>query len=188
MEAIKVAAPEAGARPVHPRHHQERARRDRRRDGQHGGADRPVVRGQGGARLLDRALQRRRRADRPGHLPSAPHGRHAVCHRGGRAGLRRRHARGRRLRDERPLGWEHAPSRRGVRQARLHGRRPRRLRGGARPPDGHRRPGRGGQRERFDRDLPGRPSPSPGYVSTIPESRWRRSSGSSSATSGCRTS
>ena len=123
-----------------------------------------------------------------GHLPSAPHGRHAVCHRGGRAGLPRRHARGRRLRDERPLGREHAPSRRGVRQAGLHGRRPRRLRRGARPPDGHRRPGRGGQCERFDRDLPGGPSPSRRYVSTIPASRWRRSSGSSSAMSGCRTS
>ena len=55
-----------------------------RRDGADGVAHRALLRRQGGARFLDRAVPGRRRADRAGHLPAVPSRRHAV--RGARGG------------------------------------------------------------------------------------------------------
>ena len=71
------------ARSLRARADQECAGGARRRDGADGLPHRALVRGQGGARLLDRALPRRRPADRARDVPAVPSGRHAVRGEGG---------------------------------------------------------------------------------------------------------
>ena len=99
--------------------------------------------------------------------------------------LRRRHARGRRLRHERSLGRQHPSARCGVRETGLPGGPARRLRGGARPPDGHRGPGRRRATPAIRPRSIRRAFVFRRSASTMPGSRSRRSSASSDATSGC---
>ncbi len=105
------------------------------------GEHRPLGQHQGAPRLLLRALRRRWQPDRqrPAH-PGAP-GFDGRVDQGGAAARRRRHAPGRRLRDQRPVPRGHPPARRhrghtGLRRRRTAAAVPRRL---ARPPRRHRR-------------------------------------------------
>ena len=115
-----------------------------------------LVRREGGPRLLDRVVPGGRPADRAGNLPAVSPGRHAVRGEGRAGRVRRTHPARRPLHHQRPVRRQHAPSRHRARQAHLRRRRAVRLLGGARAHDGHRRAHSRWQRQRLDRDLPGR--------------------------------
>ena len=118
-----------------------------------------LVRGQGGARLLDRAVPRRRPADRAGHLPAVPSRRDAVRGQGGRrAPSAAASCPGDLFITNDPYdGSTHLPDIVLVKPI-FHRRAPDRVLGGARPHDRHRRPHPRRQRQRLDRDLPGGPA------------------------------
>ena len=137
---------------------QERDFLDRRRDGADGVPHDLFRRAQGQHGLLDGLRRRRRQARRAGPDPAGASRLGADGDGLDHAPLPRRHGAGRRLHHERPVRWRHAPARHLRLQAALSRGRAAGLRLHRLPPHRRRRPGRGIERLRFDRDLRRRPA------------------------------